>query len=130
VDLGKKAYLINHVLICLCQLFYTSAPLGVLDPLEQQNFYKTINMGPSGSIYGGASHVPHKSTPTRPPPEIPPELPPRDPQPREGMIMTFIFIKKLFCVCFYYTKITSCMSSFLIFKIICSVFLTVNSYKI
>ncbi|XP_060608598.1 TGF-beta-activated kinase 1 and MAP3K7-binding protein 3-like isoform X2 [Ruditapes philippinarum] len=58
-------------------------PLGVLDPLEQQNFYKTINMGPSGSIYGGASHVPHKSTPTRPPPEIPPELPPRDPQPRE-----------------------------------------------
>ncbi|XP_053396304.1 mitogen-activated protein kinase kinase kinase 7-interacting protein 3 homolog [Mercenaria mercenaria] len=72
-------------------------PLGVLDPLEQQNFYKNMNTGQRGSIYASASQTPPKTftstvttsvtttvtTPTRPPPEIPPELPPRDPQPRD-----------------------------------------------
>lgn len=72
-------------------------PLGVLDPLEQQNFYKNMNTGQRGSIYASASQTPPKTytstvttsvtttvtTPTRPPPEIPPELPPRDPHPRD-----------------------------------------------
>ncbi|KAL4232915.1 TGF-beta-activated kinase 1 and MAP3K7-binding protein 2 [Mactra antiquata] len=71
-------------------------PLGVLDPLEQQNFYKNMNTGQRGSIYASASQVTPRtfestlttvttsvSTPTRPPPEIPPQLPPRDPTPRD-----------------------------------------------
>ena len=82
---------IEKKIIMICTMYvyiiYSLAPLGVLDPLEQQNFYKTINMGPSGSIYGGASQTPPKTTPSRPPPEIPPELPPRDPQPRDGKII-------------------------------------------
>ena len=40
-------------------IFLFSAPLGVLDPLEQQNFYKNMNTGPQGSIY------------SRPPPQTP-----------------------------------------------------------
>ncbi|XP_052242715.1 mitogen-activated protein kinase kinase kinase 7-interacting protein 3 homolog isoform X1 [Dreissena polymorpha] len=68
-------------------------PLGVLDPLEQQNFYKNMNTGQRGSIYASTSPVSVPSmqvsrvttsvnsvvTPSRLPPEIPPQLPPRDP---------------------------------------------------
>ena len=81
--------------------FVLLAPLGVLDPLEQQNFYKNMNTGQRGSIYAIASQTPKTymstvtaavtstvTTPTRRPPEIPqvpPQLPPRDP-PRDGKI--------------------------------------------
>lgn len=72
-------------------------PLGVLDPLEQQNFYKNMNTGQRGSIYASTAQTPPRtytstvttsvtttvSTPTRRPPEIPPERPPRDPPPRD-----------------------------------------------
>ncbi|XP_052809006.1 mitogen-activated protein kinase kinase kinase 7-interacting protein 3 homolog isoform X2 [Mya arenaria] len=68
-------------------------PLGVLDPIEQQNFYKNMNTGQRGSIYASAStsaptvthvstvttSIPSRPLPSRPPPEIPPQLPPRDP---------------------------------------------------
>lgn len=47
-------------------------PLGVLDPLEQQNFYKNMNTGPQGSIYSR----PPPQTPSR---ETPPPIPPRTP---------------------------------------------------
>ena len=74
--------------------FCFSAPLGIIDPLEQQSFYKNMNnTGQRGSIYASASLTPPSftstvttsisttptpATPTRPPPEIPPTLPPRD----------------------------------------------------
>lgn len=44
---------------CDFYVLWLSAPLGVLDPLEQQNFYKNMNTGPQGSIY------------SRPPPQTP-----------------------------------------------------------
>ncbi|XP_061195909.1 mitogen-activated protein kinase kinase kinase 7-interacting protein 3 homolog isoform X1 [Saccostrea echinata] len=47
-------------------------PLGVLDPLEQQNFYNNMNTGPQGSIYSR----PPPQTPSR---ETPPPIPPRTP---------------------------------------------------
>ncbi|XP_048766752.2 mitogen-activated protein kinase kinase kinase 7-interacting protein 3 homolog isoform X2 [Ostrea edulis] len=47
-------------------------PLGVLDPLEQQNFFKNMNTGPQGSIYSR----PPPQTPSR---ETPPPIPPRTP---------------------------------------------------
>lgn len=76
---------------------FGQTPLGVLDPLEQQNFYKTMNTGQRGSIYGkAAGRTPQTFTstmttavtttvslPTRPAPEIPPTLPPRDTPSRD-----------------------------------------------
>ncbi|KAK3096623.1 hypothetical protein FSP39_001814 [Pinctada imbricata] len=47
-------------------------PLGILDPLEQQNFYKNMNTGQHGSIYSR----PPPQTPSR---ETPPPIPPRTP---------------------------------------------------
>ncbi|KAL3882605.1 hypothetical protein ACJMK2_028930 [Sinanodonta woodiana] len=49
-------------------------PLGVLDPLEQQNFYRNMNTGQRGSIY---SKPPQLHPPQPPPPPPPPALPPR-----------------------------------------------------
>ncbi|XP_021355285.1 TGF-beta-activated kinase 1 and MAP3K7-binding protein 3-like isoform X1 [Mizuhopecten yessoensis] len=64
-------------------------PLGVLDPLEQQNFFQNMNPGQRGSIYSR----PPPPTPTPPPtsetpPPIPPRIhhvpPPPPPQPLTG----------------------------------------------
>lgn len=81
-------------------------PLGIIDPLEQQNFYKNMNnTGQRGSIYASASLTPPTftstvttsisstttpSTPTRPPPDIPPTLPPRDTPPPLPPRMSYV----------------------------------------
>ncbi|KAK3578089.1 hypothetical protein CHS0354_006747 [Potamilus streckersoni] len=60
-------------------------PLGVLDPLEQQNFYRNMNTGQRGSIYSKPSQFHHAPQPPPPPPPpavppraVPPPLPPRN----------------------------------------------------
>lgn len=81
-------------------------PLGIIDPIEQQNFYKNMNnTGQRGSIYASASLTPPTftstvttsisstttpSTPTRPPPEVPPTLPPRDTPPPLPPRMSYV----------------------------------------
>ncbi|XP_033740374.1 TGF-beta-activated kinase 1 and MAP3K7-binding protein 2-like isoform X2 [Pecten maximus] len=57
-------------------------PLGVLDPLEQQNFFQNMNPGQRGSIY---SRPPAPTPTSETPPPIPPRIhhvpPPPPPQP-------------------------------------------------
>lgn len=60
-------------------------PLGVLDPLEQQNFFQNMNPGQRGSIY---SRPPAPTPSSETPPPIPPRIhhvpPPPPPQPLTG----------------------------------------------
>lgn len=43
-------------------VFILTAPLGVLDPLEQQNFYKNMNTGQRGSIYSQPVQTPTRDS--------------------------------------------------------------------
>ena len=70
----------------LCSTFST-APLGVLDPLEEQNFYSFTNTGQRGSIYA-SSGEPHpnkvftSAVTTSVTPSVAPSVPPQPPRPR------------------------------------------------
>ena len=65
-------------------IFLFSAPLGVLDPLEQQNFYKNMNTGPQGSIY------------SRPPPQTPSRESKRHLLKFNKQLFVFLILKAIF----------------------------------
>ncbi|GAB1607755.1 TGF-beta-activated kinase 1 and MAP3K7-binding protein 2-like isoform X2 [Argonauta hians] len=69
-DLSKLRYEIRCMLKLVDAHSNGQTPIGVLDPLEQQNFYKNMNTGQSGSLFAQDVVVS----------ETPPPLPPRRPE--------------------------------------------------